>query len=57
MCTSCSASSPCPPHARNNDEGSCCLRNDARGCSIEELDRNDAKFFKSLEAEVKSVNR
>lgn len=45
------------PTLRNIAEGPCCLRNDAQGCSIEDLDRNDAKFFKSLEAEVKSVNR
>lgn len=32
-------------------------RNDVQGCSIDELEGNDAKFFKTLEAEVKSVNR
>ena len=32
-------------------------RNDAQGCSVEQVEANDQKFFRALEAEVKAVNR
>lgn len=32
-------------------------RNDADGCTVDQVEANDARFFKQLEKEVQSVNR
>jgi hypothetical protein len=32
-------------------------RNDAQGCSVDQVEANDQRFFRALEAEVKAVNR
>lgn len=32
-------------------------RNDAQGCTVEQVEINDQKFFRALEGEVKAVNR
>lgn len=32
-------------------------RNDAQGCTVEQVEINDQKFFRTLESEVKAVNK